>query len=201
MTLLSRLAPALLLIAFPASAAAADPSPEKTAILEWFKLHDVNWKADAAGDIAEVQFGCTSILRDKDLALLKAFPKLQTVHLLGDNDVSDAGLAHLRGMKVKKLTVVSENVTAKGLEHIATMPDLEDVKLTAMTMTPDGLAELKKLKHLKSLELRRTELTDAAIPTFDGFAKLEKLRINNNKLTDAGMEKVKALLPGAKVTR
>jgi len=200
MTLLSRLAPAVLLVAFPTFARAADPNPEKAAVLEWLRVLDADVAADRDGNVTDVQFGCGVPIHDNELILLKAFPRLEKLTIIGDDDITDAGLAHLKGMKLKKLFLVSEKVTAKGLKSIAGLEGLEDLHLNRVPVSAAGLDELKKLKNLKSLWIRGSGLADADASSFAGFAKLETLRLNN-KMTDAGLEKVKAMLPKAHVMR
>lgn len=201
MTLLSRLVPAVLLVAFPSFARAADPNPEKAAILEWLKVLDADVVADRDGNVTEVRFGCGVQMHDNDLILLKAFPRLEKLTIIGDDDITDAGLAHLKGLKLKKHFVISEKVTAKGLKSIAGLEGLEDLQLNRVQVGAAGIEELKTLKSLKSLRLRGSELTDADVANFAGFAKLETLRITGGKVADAGLEKVKAMLLGASVTR
>ena len=201
MTLFSRLVPAVLIVALPIFARAADPKPAETAVLIRLHKMDASATKDAAGNVIFVQFGCGSHLRDDDVILLSAFPNLERLIIIGYDDITDAGVEHLRGLKVKKLMLVSDKLTVKSAEHLATLKDLESLDLKSAPVTGEWLKQLKTLPNLHTLKLRGAELTDADAQEFASFPKLESLQIRSSKMTNAGTESVKAALPKVNITQ
>ena len=83
---------------------------------------------------------------------------------LGGTDVTDAGLAHLRGLeKLSSLDLRVTVVTDAGLARLASLKGLESLNLSATKVSDAGLAHLKGLATLHSLNLNGTGVTDAGL--------------------------------------
>jgi hypothetical protein len=54
---------------------------------------------------------------------------LERLTVIGYDDITDAGMEHLRGMKLKRLFLVSEKVTIKTAEVLGTMTDLAELTI------------------------------------------------------------------------
>ncbi len=71
-----------------------------------------------------------------------------------DTDVSDAGLAELRGLiRLKEFHLQKSAVRGPGLVLLVGMKDLEELILPLYPFTDADLAPLKGLKKLKKLEV------------------------------------------------
>ena len=83
---------------------------------------------------------------------------------LGGTRITDAGIAHLRGMtKLKKLNLQGAALTDEGTRHLANMTELEELNLYGTKVTNVGVEVLKDLKHLSIVDLRYTRVTRAGV--------------------------------------
>lgn len=91
-------------------------------------------------------------LRDKDLANLANCKNLKSLQTGGRvQSVSDAGLAHLAGLRsMERLSVGGHGVTDAGLVHLAEMDQLNSLNISG-NITDAGLRHIEKLKSLESL--------------------------------------------------
>lgn len=106
---------------------------------------------------------------DRDLALLKAFPRLDDL-VIDCRKATDAGLAHLNGLK-----------------------ELRELRVYGTQFTDKGLGHLKGMKQLRSLYYITDELTDAGLPHLKGMSELRKLVLSSPVVSDAGLEHLKSL--------
>ena len=97
---------------------------------------------------------------------------------LGNTQVTDAGLAHLKGL-----------TALQGL-------DLENTQVTDA-----GLAHLKGLTRLRFLMLNNTHVKDAGLPHFRKLTALQGLWLNGTQVTDAGVTKLRKALPKCAIFR
>jgi Leucine-rich repeat (LRR) protein len=113
------------------------------------------------------------------------------------DDITDAGLAHLKGLtKLEKLDISHcDNITDAGLAHLKGLTKLERLDISFNAITDAGLAHLKGLTKLERLELNASEkITDAGLAHLKGMAKLERLNLYHCvKITDAGLAHLKGL--------
>jgi hypothetical protein len=85
---------------------------------------------------------------------------------LDNTKVTDAGLAHLKGLThLQVLVLDSTEVTDAGLEHLEGMTELRTLHLFNTKVTDAGLAHLKGLNQLQDLLLDRRKVTDAGVMT------------------------------------
>jgi hypothetical protein len=200
----SRLSAACLLLALPTAPAAVTrpaTSPNPRAALAELRRLDATVSTDANHEVIAVSFSCGSPARDADIALVRPFPRLAQVTIVAEQDVTDAGVERLKGLGVKRLSVFSEELTDRALEHIATMPDLETLQIRGSKFSGAEIAHLKKLPNLRVVRLHHSGLTDADLKHFAGFPALTELRVGSEKVTDAGLKAVRDALPKATVTR
>jgi len=110
-----------------------------------------------ADDAAIAQVGRLIRLQLKDLTRI-------TVLWLDRNQVTDAGLAHLRALKnLTSLSLVRTQVTDAGLVHLKGLTDLSELNLSGTAVTDLGLAHLKGLTNLSVLDVMSTQVTDAGV--------------------------------------
>ena len=81
--------------------------------------------------------------------------------------VSDAGLAHLKGLTtLKSLNLFATQITDAGLAHLKGLTTLKYLELSGTRVGDAGLAHLKGLTGLMSLNLENTQVTDAGVNEF-----------------------------------
>jgi Leucine-rich repeat (LRR) protein len=114
--------------------------------------------------------------RDSDLELLKPLTQVHILELQSAA-ITDAGLAHLSGLKsLKEL-------------------DLHDCQ----HITDKGLDSLLGLSNLTKLEISKTPLSDAAIDRLLTMKQLSQVYINNTRITVDGGKKLRDGLRNCKV--
>lgn len=115
---------------------------------------------------------------DEDLAVLDSLPHLKSI-------------GFSRGPNVRPPI----RVTAAGLAHLASVKELEKLKLSGVPLTDAGLAPVATLHGLRELWLDGNEqLTDAALKHVAGLTKLRVLRFFKTPLTDDGLLRIRNLL-------
>jgi hypothetical protein len=103
------------------------------------------------------------------------FRSVNGVYLDG-TQVSDAGLAHLKGLNV-----------------------LERLSLYDTRISDAGLAQLKEMNALERLSLHSTQISDAGLTHLQGLAALEVLYLHNTQVSDAGMSRLQTALPNCRI--
>jgi hypothetical protein len=133
------------------------------------------YRISAADESREVSFYLSSKpIKDEHLASVGAVRDVIWVNLAG-TEITDAGLKHLKGLKLKKL-------------------HLERTKIGDA-----GLAHLKECKDLEYLNLYGSKVTDAGLEHLIGMKKLKKLFVWQTGVTEAGIKKLNDSLPGLKI--
>jgi len=112
---------------------------------------------------------------------------------LGSTKISDQGLRHLAGFKLRFLTLDATAVKGPGLDHL--QPDRLNVLCLRRTPIDDPLLErhVARMSNLTTLNLDGTPVTDAGMQTIGKLEKLQGLTLIGTKITDAGLEKLKSL--------
>jgi hypothetical protein len=150
---------------------------------------------DGARDVTDEQVAA--------LAALKGLP-LQRL-TLGSDKLTDAGVAHLAGMKELRSLYLSAcpQVTDKGMAHLKKLADLEELWVTANPQVTDegmkSLAELGKLKWLSLYGCKR--ITDDGARQLRGLKNLKFAYFGGTAVTDAGVADLQKALPDCEVKR
>lgn len=150
---------------------------------------------------------------DEQMLVLTQFTEMESFHIWSAKKLTDAGLEGFRGKtKLKSITFGDMSlVTAKGWEVLATIPSLNEVRLSrkklagqtaflakltklgtldlsGCELTDNDLRPLGKLKLLRSLELSHNpKITDVGLAHLGGVNRLETLSLNETGVTDAGL--------------
>lgn len=161
----------------------------------------------------DVHSSCNA-LDDEQVAHLARLKNLSRLVFNGFGQISDAGLARLKGLPLQELTLDGGDITDTGLAHLAKLP-LRRFQLSATTRITDaGLAHLagmplqelglcvtpitgKGFRHFKGLPLRRldlsaTDVKDAELAQLKGLP-ISKLDLSATEVTDAGLANLKGL--------
>jgi hypothetical protein len=82
---------------------------------------------------------------DVGLAYLTESPNLKRLHFgLGKTDITDEGVAHLKGLKnLEVFDVQNTRVTVEGLEQLRGLPKLREIWLSVTGITEEGMDRLK----------------------------------------------------------
>ncbi len=159
------------------------------------------WIVDALGvdsfdTVVGVYLGGPGIKADD--ALMTQVGRLDYLTFLGLNGnpaITDAGLAHLRGLvRLRDLDLDSAGVRGPGLAHLTGMTRLESLDLSRCTVADADLAHLARLKSLKALDLDGRGITDAGLAHLAGLTRLERLRIWEGPVTAGGLAHLRGLV-------
>jgi Leucine-rich repeat (LRR) protein len=108
-------------------------------------------------------------VKDKDLALLRALPRLKGV-VLDSSRITDEGLEIVSNLpNLQEVNLSNTSITGKGLGQLEKAQKLENLTLSGVSVSDSTLEQIDKLKNLKSLQLVRTSVTD------DGMAPIARL--------------------------
>jgi len=147
-------------------------------------------------------------LSDKDLAFLAKETDLEFLDLTGNN-VTNAGLVHLKDLDRLETLVLSHNkgigmgfvtdpssqITNAGLVHLTGLSNLKRLSLDWCDVTDEELEHLKGLAKLQTLDLAfNTYITDAGLVHLKGLTGLQTLDLRLTKITDSGLVHLKGLV-------
>ncbi len=108
--------------------------------------------------------------------------------------MTDAGLAHLQGMRELELLWLSgPGLTDAGLKALGNLSKLQNLGLGGVRVTDDGLWSLRGLKELTHLNLDGTLVTDGGLESLKPLTQLEDLRLNGTGVSNAGLVDLQGL--------
>jgi formylglycine-generating enzyme required for sulfatase activity len=132
-------------------------------------------------------------VHDDDLRAFAGQAHLQVL-ILGDTRISDAGLAHLKGLtSLNRLDLGTTDITNVGLVNLKDMTKLQRLELYRTTVGDAGLAHLSGLTDLRVLGLEGTRVGDAGMASLKSLARLEALNLGGTNVSDDGLEHLKGL--------
>jgi len=95
---------------------------------------------------------------------------------------------------VTRLDLSFTYVTDVGIQHLQSLPELEDLTLdTAEAITDAAASYLRANKRLKRLVLRGTDITDVGMPYLATLTGLKTLDLSHTMIGDVGLESLPAL--------
>ncbi|HEX3872064.1 MAG TPA: hypothetical protein VHV77_16580 [Pirellulales bacterium] len=100
-------------------------------------------------------------------------------------------LKSLTGLRVLLLDNADNRITDTGMETIATLANLEHLRIRGGAIGDAGLEALTACKHLRILNLPRTQATDCGLAKLERLPKLEQLRVGSPAITDLGVKELK----------
>jgi hypothetical protein len=110
---------------------------------------------------------------------------------ISDRDLTAA--AGATALRVLKIDHVNSRITAAGLGHLKSLPNLEHLRIRGAGADDDALAELAAIKSLKILNLPQADFTDAGLSQLKGLPNLIQLRFGSPRVTDTGMKTIAEL--------
>ena len=135
-------------------------------------------------------------LRGEAALLKQTRPKPGNIEPLGNPQVANAALAHLRGLKrLRELNLAGRAVTDDGLANLAGLPNLKVLDLSGTLVSDAGMRHLLGLARLEELNLRGAELTDQGLVQLAALPRLKTLTVYGTNVTPQGIFKLLRLRP------
>jgi hypothetical protein len=95
--------------------------------------------------------------------------------------------------QVAVLDLQFSRVSARGLDQLADLPELESLSLGDVSLTNRTLSGLVRLDRLKELRIHGHQVTDAGMEFLEPLAGLQTLSLSHTGVGDAGMESIARL--------
>jgi hypothetical protein len=168
----------------------------------WQALHDAG--------VHELRFyytvGGHTALRDLDLnealsSLCSRMPALTSVTIVNGAVVTDEGLGAISELTSLSCLSLPEAdlVTEAGLATLHTT-SLTNLNLSGCSVNEEALlALLQRNPGLQRLDLAFTKLSDKAVSTLAALHALKKLDVSGSRMTTTATERLRGLLPTARV--
>ena len=133
-------------------------------------------------------------LTDASLAHFSGLSHLLELDLSHAGQVGDAGISHLKNLKaLRKLDLSSTRVTDAGLLHLAELTNLLELHVV-----PDLLNETELVEslgsHSENFTPYRAQVTDTGLAHLRGLTNLTTLDLNGTRVSDAGLIHLTSLI-------
>ncbi len=127
-------------------------------------------------------------ITDHGLQQLKDAPGIVELNLYYAEQITDEGLAAIKGWKkLKRLDLRGTKITDTTLEHLANVTTLEALDAGFAQITDVGLDRLTSLPNLRELALGGNKLTDAGLQALRQLPGLTSLSLGGAQRTDSGL--------------
>ncbi|CAN1289990.1 F-box/LRR-repeat protein 14 [Linum perenne] len=124
-------------------------------------------------------------ITDAILAHLKGLKYLESLNL-DSCKIGDEGLANLSGLPLKSLELSDTEVGSSGLRHLSGLTQLESLNLSFTLVTDSGLRRLSGVTSLRSLNLDARQITDAGLAALTSLTELAHLDLFGARISDTG---------------
>jgi hypothetical protein len=143
--------------------------------------------------LRELKLGVTTVIGDSGLAALSNLDRLEKLEIVNGDDITDAGLPALAGLKsLRHLSLSAPKVTSAGLAVLKDVDNLES--LTLYLPTGEPLIGLKDVKKLRKLAVHpysgAMQQDDPRLEGLKELVQLEELGVYNSRTTDADMDAI-----------
>jgi internalin A len=151
------------------------------------------WLVDRLGvdylnEVVIVMAGIGRTATEADFENFGRFDKLEGLYAGQVNGVTDASVAHLRGLAfLNHLRLGKTEVTGACLTIIRGMTRLKHLDLEAVPLTDADLANLEGLTGLETLNLTSTPVTDAGLAHLEGLVNLKQLHLATTGIRGEGL--------------
>ncbi|MFN0108142.1 MAG: leucine-rich repeat domain-containing protein [Blastocatellia bacterium] len=127
-------------------------------------------------------------ITDLGLQQLKAAPGIVELNLYYAEQITDEGLAAVKGWKkLRRINLRGTKVTDTTLEHLANVTTLESIDVGFAQITDVGLDRLTPLVNLKELVVGGNKLTDVGLQALRQLPGLTSLSMGGSQRTDSGL--------------
>jgi hypothetical protein len=105
---------------------------------------------------------------------------------LSFSDLSDSGLAHLRGLEIHELGLSSTEVTDAGTHHLRSITNLKELDLSLTSVGDAGMTQIANLPKLERLCVSHTKITDHGVESIVKLPALKFLDLSSTQVGDKG---------------
>jgi len=132
---------------------------------------------------------------DDGLRQLTDLPHLAKLNLQRTTNMTNDGMKHVVATfpNLQYLHILYNNITDEGVAHLKGLSKLKLLDLRGCVVSDDGLAEIKDLPNLKSLKLRSKAISDAGMEHVKQMTKLTALGLEDSSIGDPGLVQLKDL--------
>ncbi len=151
---------------------------------------------DALGDFPRLDtVRCLgTAITDDGLRTLRRLPHLSDVNFWSCSRLTDSGLAHLRGLKLRTINLFGiRGITDEGLRHLGAITGLRHLDIAGTSVSDAGLAHLHGLAKLQLLAVQHTRVGDSGLASIARLTDLEVLWLDGTAVTSAGLRQLAAL--------
>lgn len=133
---------------------------------------------------------------------------LKTISDLGleDLDISEClqidnnGLISVGQMtSLLRLNLWRDAITDEGIQHLASLVNLQWLNLDNTQLSDSGLPALKTMKECTFMHLGSTGVTDSGMLQLEGLKKLKDLKVTRTAVTEVGAQQLTDAIPGLNV--
>jgi hypothetical protein len=151
--------------------------------------HSRDWNA-VLGHLRErkpIGIDAAGQMTDAMLEDLASFEHLQILRLGGSRGVSDAGMHHIARLpRLRHLDLSATGITDRGLDALDALSELETLSLAWTRVTDAGAMQIAGCPRLVNVNLQGTSTGDGALRALTEKPRLCQLR-SGNEVTDAGL--------------
>ena len=141
---------------------------------------------DYFGSVVIAQLGPKGT--DAEMEHIGRLSRLQGAMLSRAKGVTDAGVAHLRGLvDLDHIGLGGTKATGTCLANFRGMTRLKELSLAGVPVADADLAHLEGLTSLEFLDLYSTPVTDAGLSHLEGLVNLKSLRLTSTQVTGPGL--------------
>jgi hypothetical protein len=103
--------------------------------------------------------------------------------------------------RVVKVDLMDIEISDADVRLVATLPDLQWLRLWGADITNEGIKHLAGLKALKTLNLRQTDIDDGGLEHLKSLTGLEELTLSVTAVSDEGVARLQAALPKCRIVK
>lgn len=152
----------------------------------WVTDSDLREAARLA-DLKKLDLSLTRIT-DHGLKELRDAPSIEDLNLYYAEQITDEGMAAVRGWKrLKRLNVRGTKITDTTLEHLSAVPTLEALDIGFAQVTDSGLDNLSTLSNLREIAIGGNKLTDSGLQFLRQLPGLTSVNVSGAQRTDSGL--------------
>lgn len=139
----------------------------------------------------------------ESIRILASLPKLTSLSLPNNADVTDEDLTALKNTKLKVLCITGENITGECLKHIGQIKTLKELMLGGSTfiqnINDDHLKYISGLINLRRITLKGTLVTVNGLKHLEPLKSLKKLMLPTSMPSTPEAKALKKAIPGLSI--
>ena len=165
---------------------------------------------------------------DEGLKYVGKMTSLESLYFWDATSITDAGVAHLAGLKnLKNVHISWSKITDESLVLLSSLPKIEELSLQdnhfsdagflrlkgqntlkqlatgqgSFEVTDEGLIHLKEFKNLSLVDLQNSKVTAQGLYRLKGMPSLKTLWISGTPITDKELESFRQAMPNVAITK